>query len=72
MKKPNELQSYHEFEQYCKRLLNEIKHNKVMHQSPLVLDTLILDEFNSLVKTDSEKLLEYYLDYIKRGDSQWI
>lgn len=68
MKKPSECQSYYEFEQYCKKLLNELKHNKVIQQSPLVLDAFMLDEFNFLVKTDSEKLLEHYLNYITKGN----
>lgn len=68
MKHPNELQSYHEFEQYCKKLLSELHQNKVLYPSEQY-PSMLLDEFYFLVKTDSEKLLEYYLDYIKKGNS---
>ena len=67
MKHPNELQSYHEFEQYCKNLLSELHQNKILYPSEQY-PSMLLDEFYFLVKTDSEKLLEHYLDYIKRGD----
>ena len=70
MKKPNELQSYHEFEQYCKRLLTELRQNKVLEQNPFIQTSFMFDEFCNLTKTDSEKLLEHYLNYIKRGDLQ--
>lgn len=68
MKKPNELQSYHEFEQYCKRLLTELRQNKVLEQNPFIQTSFMFDEFCNLTKTDSEKLLEHYLNYIKRGN----
>ena len=70
MKKPNELQSYHEFEQYCKRLLTELRQNKVLEQNPFIQTSFMFDEFCNLTKTDSEKLLEHYLNYIKRGNLQ--
>lgn len=70
MKKPNELQSYHEFEQYCKRLLTELRQNKVLEQNPFIQTSFMFDEFCNLTKTNSEKLLEHYLNYIKRGNLQ--
>ena len=70
MKHPNELQSYHEFEQYCKRLLTELRQNKVLEQNPFIQTSFMFDEFCNLTKTDSEKLLEHYLNYIKRGNLQ--
>lgn len=68
MKHPNELQSYHEFEQYCKNLLIELRKNKVMGQKPFIQTPFLFDEFCNLTKTNSEKLLEYYLDYTKKGN----
>lgn len=68
MKHPNELQSYHEFEQYCKNLLVELRKNKVLGQNPIIQTPFLFDEFCNLRKNNSEKLLEHYLDYIKKGD----
>ena len=67
MKKPSELQSYHEFEQYCEKLQKELRQNKVLGQNPSIPTSFIFDEFCNLTKTNSEKLLEHYLDYIKKG-----